>query len=107
VKKTTSAVQLHCSDSKRYQIAEHAGWQIVRVYKDRGISGAKQRQAAGVRRPSQGSGPSRVRCCNGWSVGLIESADANQFHLPSFCQARAESLCALAAAAASSVTYHR
>jgi len=44
---------LHCSDSKRYQIAEHAGWQIVRVYKDRGISGAKQRQAAGVRRPSK------------------------------------------------------
>jgi hypothetical protein len=30
------------------QVAERAGWEIVHVYKDYGISGAKGRQAAGI-----------------------------------------------------------
>src|SRR6516165_4378908 len=47
------------------QVADRMGREIVHVYKDHGISGAKGGQAAGVRCSHQGRQSAQVRCDHG------------------------------------------
>jgi hypothetical protein len=87
VRVSTDAQTVENQMAELSRVAEHRGWEVVEIYRDAGISGAKGRDkrpgldgmpSCGDERDDQRNSEQEERVAEGYDVGLLTHAQADR-----------------------------